>query len=62
MLRYLVRARDIDGFELEILAVRGGVMLLMLGSIPNSADPMVVWLFLHSLWLDKVGSCGNCLW
>ena len=23
----------------------GGVILLILGSIPNSADPMVVWFF-----------------
>ena len=29
-------------------AVRGGVILLMLGSIPNSADPMVVWYFSFS--------------
>ena len=27
---------------------RGGVILLILGSIPNSADPMVVWFFSFS--------------
>ena len=27
----------------------GGVILLILGSIPNSADPMVVWFFPFSM-------------
>ena len=26
----------------------GGIILLILGSIPNSADPMVVWFFSFS--------------
>ena len=28
----------------------GGVILLILGSIPNSADPMVVWFFFIFCW------------
>ena len=42
----------------------GGVILLILGSIPNSADPMVVWFFSFSytngevveIWPPNVGA------
>ena len=34
--------------HLPYVAGVGGVILLILGSIPNSADPMVVWFFSFS--------------
>ena len=40
----------------------GGVILLILGSIPNSADPMVVWFFSFSVLVFQkeriMNGCG----
>ena len=40
-----VDSEDYGAIELSPLYVRGGVKLVKLVSIPNSADPMLVWFF-----------------